>query len=138
VEYIWISRNILAPLYQLQRLSTESRTMLRKIERKYFVVLLEKRSHESAPVYSSVALLLMSVQTYICIIFVAIWKLFRRLGLLILLIHISKRFAYFCQFMLGGDRLCGLVVRVPGYRSRGPRFDSRRYQICWIPSVSWG
>jgi hypothetical protein len=29
------------------------------------------------------------------------------------------------------DRLCGLVVRVPGYRSRGPRFDSRRYQIFW-------
>jgi hypothetical protein len=28
-----------------------------------------------------------------------------------------------------GDRLCGLVVRVPGYRSRGPEFDSRRYQI---------
>jgi hypothetical protein len=27
------------------------------------------------------------------------------------------------------DRLCGLVVRVPGYRSRGPAFDSRRYQI---------
>jgi hypothetical protein len=25
------------------------------------------------------------------------------------------------------DRLCGLVVRVPGYRSRGPGFDSRRY-----------
>jgi hypothetical protein len=24
---------------------------------------------------------------------------------------------------------CGLVVRVPGYRSRGPGFDSRRYQI---------
>jgi hypothetical protein len=29
------------------------------------------------------------------------------------------------------DRLCGLVVRVPGYRSRGPRFDSRSYQIFW-------
>jgi hypothetical protein len=29
------------------------------------------------------------------------------------------------------DRLCGLVVRVPGYRSRGPAFDSRRYQIFW-------
>jgi hypothetical protein len=29
------------------------------------------------------------------------------------------------------DRLCGLVVRVPGYRSRGPGFDSRRYQIIW-------
>jgi hypothetical protein len=27
------------------------------------------------------------------------------------------------------DRLCGLVVRVPGYRSRGPGLDSRRYQI---------
>jgi hypothetical protein len=29
------------------------------------------------------------------------------------------------------DRLCGLVVRVPGYRSRGPGFDSQRYQIFW-------
>jgi hypothetical protein len=29
------------------------------------------------------------------------------------------------------DRLSGLVVRVPGYRSRGSRFDSRRYQIFW-------
>ena len=27
------------------------------------------------------------------------------------------------------DRLCGLVVRVSGYRYRGPRFDPRRYQI---------
>jgi hypothetical protein len=25
--------------------------------------------------------------------------------------------------------LCGLVVRVPGYRSRDPGFDSRSYQI---------
>jgi hypothetical protein len=29
------------------------------------------------------------------------------------------------------DRLCGLVVRVPSYRSRGPGFDSRHYQIFW-------
>jgi hypothetical protein len=29
------------------------------------------------------------------------------------------------------DRLCGLMVRVPGYRSRGPGFDSRRYHIFW-------
>jgi hypothetical protein len=29
------------------------------------------------------------------------------------------------------DRLRGLVVRVPGYRSRGPGFDSRHYQIFW-------
>jgi hypothetical protein len=27
------------------------------------------------------------------------------------------------------DRLCGLVVRVSGYKSRGPGFDSRPYQI---------
>jgi hypothetical protein len=29
------------------------------------------------------------------------------------------------------DRLCGLVVRVSGYRSISPGFDSRRYQIFW-------
>jgi hypothetical protein len=29
------------------------------------------------------------------------------------------------------DRLCGLVVRVSGYRSRGPGFVSRRFQIFW-------
>jgi hypothetical protein len=27
------------------------------------------------------------------------------------------------------DRLCGLVVRVSGYRSRGSGFDFRRFQI---------
>jgi hypothetical protein len=27
------------------------------------------------------------------------------------------------------ERLCGLVVRVPGYRTRGPGFDFRRYHI---------
>jgi hypothetical protein len=30
-----------------------------------------------------------------------------------------------------GDRLCGLVFRVPGYRYRDPGFDSWRYQIFW-------
>jgi hypothetical protein len=29
------------------------------------------------------------------------------------------------------DRLCGLVVRVPGYRYWGPGFNSRRYKIFW-------
>jgi hypothetical protein len=32
-------------------------------------------------------------------------------------------------------RFCGLVVRVPGYRSRGPGFDSRRYQIFFLEAV---
>ena len=30
------------------------------------------------------------------------------------------------------DRPCGLVVRVSGYRYRGPGFDPRRYQIFWV------
>jgi hypothetical protein len=40
---------------------------------------------------------------------------------------------YYCTvlYLPSIDRLCGLVVRVPGYRSVGPRFDSRRYQILW-------
>jgi hypothetical protein len=29
------------------------------------------------------------------------------------------------------DRLCGLVVRIPGYGYRGQWFDYRRYQIFW-------
>jgi hypothetical protein len=33
--------------------------------------------------------------------------------------------------LINQDRHCGLVVRVPGYRPRRPRFDSRRYQIVW-------
>jgi hypothetical protein len=31
--------------------------------------------------------------------------------------------------MKADDRLCGLVVRVPGYRFRGPGFDFLRHQI---------
>jgi hypothetical protein len=30
---------------------------------------------------------------------------------------------------ISNDRLFGLVVRVPGYRSRGPGYDFRHYQI---------
>ena len=30
------------------------------------------------------------------------------------------------------DRLCGLVIRVSGYRYRGPGFDPRRYRIFWV------
>ena len=35
----------------------------------------------------------------------------------------------FCTVAPNIDRLCGLVVRVSGYRYRGPGFDPRRYQI---------
>ena len=34
-------------------------------------------------------------------------------------------FSHYINF----DRLCGLVVRVSGYRYRGSGFDRRRYQI---------
>jgi hypothetical protein len=34
-----------------------------------------------------------------------------------------------CSFVVFLDRLCGLVVKVSGYTSRGPGFDSRRFQI---------
>jgi hypothetical protein len=37
----------------------------------------------------------------------------------------------FIKFV-GKYRLCGLVVRVPGYRYRGPWFDCQRYKIFWI------
>ena len=35
-------------------------------------------------------------------------------------------------FNLAQNRLCGLVVRVSGYKYRGFGFDSRRYQIFWV------
>jgi len=43
----------------------------------------------------------------------------------------SNKFAYFNNInsYVRLDRLCGLVVRVSGYRYRGPGFDPRRYQI---------
>jgi hypothetical protein len=37
------------------------------------------------------------------------------------------------------DCLCGVVVRVPGYRSRGFRFNSQRCQIVWeAVGLEWG
>jgi hypothetical protein len=37
------------------------------------------------------------------------------------------------------NHLCDLVVRVPGYRSRGPGLDSRHYKIFWeVVGLKWG
>jgi hypothetical protein len=52
------------------------------------------------------------------------WLIFVELVLMSL--HVSY-FLYLLTTL--PDRLCGLVVRVPGYRFRGPEFDSRRYHI---------
>jgi hypothetical protein len=40
----------------------------------------------------------------------------------------SSRHAIFWHINHMTDRLCDLVVRVPGYRSGGPGFDSRHYK----------
>jgi hypothetical protein len=37
----------------------------------------------------------------------------------------------FAQSVVHKDRLCGLVARVPGYRSRSLGFHSRHYHIFW-------
>ena len=46
----------------------------------------------------------------------------------------SKSIYIYIFFLLSISyaRLCGLVVRVSGYRHRGLGFDSRRYQIFWV------
>jgi hypothetical protein len=46
--------------------------------------------------------------------------------------YASWRFqSLFVPFSLMMDRICGLMVRVPDYISRGLRFDSRGYKIFW-------
>jgi hypothetical protein len=42
-----------------------------------------------------------------------------------------KSYMFLISMNSNNDRLYGLVVRVPGYRSRGSVFDFRRYQIFW-------
>jgi hypothetical protein len=39
---------------------------------------------------------------------------------------------HFRLALCNADRLCGLVVRVPGCKHRDPVFDSRRLQIFWV------
>jgi hypothetical protein len=46
-----------------------------------------------------------------------------------LLPHTFIHYQVFYVLSVVSDRLCGLAVRVSGYRYRGLGFDSRRYQI---------
>jgi hypothetical protein len=45
--------------------------------------------------------------------------------------HTNTKMIHIGDLMNLIDPLCGLVVRVPGYRSRDPGFDFRLYQIFW-------
>jgi hypothetical protein len=45
--------------------------------------------------------------------------------------HFMHVYLYLDMVIKDKDRLCGLVVRVSGYRSRGPGFDSQPYHIFW-------
>jgi hypothetical protein len=44
---------------------------------------------------------------------------------------IKGRKVFFLKVTKYPDRLYGIVVRVPGYRSRGPGIDFWCYQIFW-------
>ena len=44
----------------------------------------------------------------------------------------NKKKQEYVMFTACPDRLCGLVVRVSGFRYRGPGFDPRHYQIFWV------
>jgi hypothetical protein len=47
--------------------------------------------------------------------------------IIMLICHVDI-FITLCSVIFFNDRLCGLVVRVPGYISGGPGFDSRALQ----------
>jgi hypothetical protein len=50
-------------------------------------------------------------------------------GILLHCAQLTLRFAFIPSMCNVFDSLCGIVVRVPDYRSTRPRFDSRHYQI---------
>jgi hypothetical protein len=80
-----------------------------------------------------VNLLQYCTQTPICIIAMdKFWHMLSDLYCIRFIIRITithNNYIIFTYLLKPLNRLCGLVVRVPGYRSRGPWFDSRRYQI---------
>jgi hypothetical protein len=58
-----------------------------------------------------------------------LWVLFFCISINFRIDTISKCHFEFIMIFHNFDRLWGLVVRVPGCESRGPGFDSLRYQI---------
>jgi hypothetical protein len=48
------------------------------------------------------------------------------MGTMVMCLH-GSRICILCYVLY--DRLCGLLIGVPGCRSRGPGFDFRRYHI---------
>jgi hypothetical protein len=53
--------------------------------------------------------------------------------------YYSTSIKHFNMYTIRIERLCGLIVRVPGYRSGGLGLDSWCYQIFWeIVGLEWG
>ena len=51
----------------------------------------------------------------------------------------ERAVTYLTTLSVVNDCLCGLVVRVSGYRYRGSGFDPRHYQIfCVVVGLEWG
>jgi hypothetical protein len=51
----------------------------------------------------------------------------------------GRRYPIWERLILKVDRLCGLVVRVHGYKSKDPGFGSRHYHIFWeVEGLEWG
>jgi hypothetical protein len=61
------------------------------------------------------------------------WRIYYECNVLIRDYYVPVNSPSLCEYIypvqVNRDCLCGLVIRVPGYSSRGPRFDFRRYQI---------
>jgi hypothetical protein len=95
---------------------------------------------ESATSYCAYRLLMCCYHPFIrvtsTIRFDLVWssrgRYFRK-GIFLLVIKgaVVLHFMFILPIPWHSDRLCGLVVKVPGNRSRGLGFDSRRYQMFW-------
>jgi hypothetical protein len=59
--------------------------------------------------------------------------------IIIIIININIIIIIIIRYVIRNDCLCGVMVRVPGSGSRGPGFNSRRYQIfCKIVGLERG